>query len=279
MKESLLSLLGTFGVIGGLVLVFYYLIPAGSAYYLFYRRNRDVWSSWRIQSTFPNSASIRREIRGSLVSVVILSVVATFMYWLVEKGYTRVYWDWDQYGWWYLPLSLIVAILAYDTFFYWLHRFMHWRPVFRYTHSFHHRSTHPTPWAIYAFHPSECLLTAAFHPCLILCLPLHPAVYGVFILHNVVNNVAGHLGFEFLPRWYLTHPLFRWCNVVTHHDLHHSACNANYSLYFNFWDRVMKTNHPAYYQTFQAVQHNRQKKASDAQPADSLQPRLENETN
>jgi sterol desaturase/sphingolipid hydroxylase (fatty acid hydroxylase superfamily) len=67
--------------------------------------------------------------------------------------------------------------------------------------------------------------------------------------------------------------------VVTHHDLHHSACNANYSLYFNFWDRVMKTNHPAYYQTFQAVQHNRQKKASDAQPADSLQPRLENETN
>ena len=28
--------------------------------------------------------------------------------------------------------------------------------------------------------------------------------------------------------------------------MHHRLVKCNYGLYFNFWDRVMKTNHPHY---------------------------------
>ena len=44
-----------------------------------------------------------------------------------------------------------------------------------------------------------------------------------------------------------------WWNTTTHHDLHHSAGNYNYGLYFTWWDRMMGTEHPEYKERFRAV--------------------------
>lgn len=35
-------------------------------------------------------------------------------------------------------------------------------------------------------------------------------------------------------------------NSITHYALHHEKYRANFGLYFNVWDRLMKTNHLDY---------------------------------
>ena len=35
--------------------------------------------------------------------------------------------------------------------------------------------------------------------------------------------------------------------------MHHRYVKYNFSIYFNFWDRVMKTNHPNYENAFEKV--------------------------
>jgi Delta7-sterol 5-desaturase len=42
-------------------------------------------------------------------------------------------------------------------------------------------------------------------------------------------------------------------NTATHHNMHHQLLKHNFGLYFNFWDRLMGTNHPEYEQRFEEI--------------------------
>ena len=63
----------------------------------------------------------------------------------------------------------------------------------------------------------------------------------------------GHLGYEIFPRRMLQHPVFKWANTSTNHNMHHKYVKCNYGLYFNIWDRLMGTNHSKYEETFDEV--------------------------
>jgi sterol desaturase/sphingolipid hydroxylase (fatty acid hydroxylase superfamily) len=77
-------------------------------------------------------------------------------------------------------------------------------------------------------------------------LPTHPLAAGLWLFYMTFMNVAGHLGYEFLPRGFASHRVFRWHNTPLHHNMHHSRVHCNFGLYFNLWDRLMGTNHPHY---------------------------------
>jgi lathosterol oxidase len=63
----------------------------------------------------------------------------------------------------------------------------------------------------------------------------------------------GHLGYEIFPQGALRHPLLKWLNTSTNHNMHHKYVRCNYGLYFSIWDRIMKTNHAKYEETFDEV--------------------------
>jgi lathosterol oxidase len=42
-------------------------------------------------------------------------------------------------------------------------------------------------------------------------------------------------------------------NTPTNHVMHHESMRGNYGLYFNFWDRLMGTNHKDYEERFRQV--------------------------
>ena len=73
------------------------------------------------------------------------------------------------------------------------------------------------------------------------------------MLYMMVLNVLGHVGFELFPSGFTKHWLGKWFNTSTHHNMHHRYGRGNYGLYFNFWDRVMGTNHKLYDATFEEV--------------------------
>jgi len=130
---------------------------------------------------------------------------------------------------------------------------MHARRLFRPVHLVHHLSTNPTPWAAYAFAPAEALVQAAYVPLVALILPFHPVALGIFLAFMILRNVLGHLGLELFPRDFVRSRFWRWSTTTTHHAMHHRHMNANYGLYFTFWDRIMGTQAADYEETFERV--------------------------
>lgn len=223
------------------ILFFGYLAPAGSYYWLYHLRRSDTKEQRRIQHRRPTRAGIMREIKLSVLSVFIFAVMSTVLFQFYKAGWTSIYWRIREYGWLYLPVSIFLCMVIHDTYFYWTHRFMHWRPVFKYLHVGHHRSISPTPWAIFAFQPGEAIIQFLGIAGLVMFLPLHPIALLIFLGMDTQMNTAGHTGYEVVPRFIASHPLYRGLNTVTHHDAHHTNMGRNFGSFFNVWDRWMGT--------------------------------------
>ena len=236
-----------------LILFGYYLLPAGTTYFIFYIFQKGQFSNQHIQKRYPTARSIRHEIKWSLIAISLFALLTLLLYQAVVDGYTKMYFTVSERGWLYLVGSAFLSIVLYDTYYYWMHRFMHLKKVFPYVHKVHHRSHTPSPWSILAFSPLEAVLEFLIYPLLLFLLPMHPLSIGFFVLYNIVLNTGGHIGFEIIPKSFFHHRLLRYGLTVTHHDMHHSKINCNYGIYFNFWDRLMHTNHNDYEKTFLGV--------------------------
>ncbi|CAE7323448.1 SC5D [Symbiodinium microadriaticum] len=209
----------------------------------------------KIQDRVTSSDDIRREIKYSLLTVTIFGLTGIIGYTGHNLGWTQLYLDVDQYGLLWLPVSLAIKLVAHDTWFYWTHRAMHTRKLFRRTHWTHHKSKVPTPYTALSFDPPEAFSHALFGNLFIFLVPMHPIVGIIFFGIMITRNVMGHTGHELHPKGWLDGP-FRWINATTHHDLHHQNGNYNFGLYFTWWDKLMGTEHPDYKARFDAVTAN-----------------------
>lgn len=205
----------------------------------------------RIRAVAPGQQ--RREFLWSMLTVVIFSLLGTVVLLSYNLGLSRLYFDVAAYGWAWLPISLVVLVVLHDTWFYWTHRLMHSRALFRWTHRTHHLSVAPTAWAAYSFSPAEAFVQALFLPLALLVVPAHPAVLFVWVAWMVIRNVMGHCGTELLPRRWLGGWWGRWMTTTLHHEMHHAYGHGNYSLYFLWWDRWFGTEHPDYQQRLGAL--------------------------
>ncbi len=218
-----------------------YLVVSGLFYWLFWRRQpgRHVLP---LHSRRPSARGAGREIAWSLVASVIYAVPAAVVVELWKQGGTALYTDVDQYGAWYLPVSVLVYLALHDTYFYWTHRLMHLPGVFRVMHRVHHQSRPPTPFASFSFHPYEAVLGAVFLPVLAMFVPLHVGAALFILMLMTVCAVMNHSAHEILPRAWLRGFGGRWFISAAHHDLHHAHVRCNYGLYFRVWDKLMGTD-------------------------------------
>ena len=209
-----------------------YLIPASLAFVLLWGSLRHRLRRRKIQADFPQSSHLWREICFSLLTVLIFSLNGVLIVTSVENGHSMYYGEIGQYGWLYWGFSLAAIIVLHDAYFYWTHRMMHHRWLFKFFHRLHHRSHNPSPWSAYAFAPAEAAVHAVFLTMLICVMPLHSSVVYIFLIHMIVRNVLGHAGFELFPRGFTWLPLAGILTTVTHHDMHHSNPRGNFALYF-----------------------------------------------
>ncbi len=230
-----------------------YFIPASIFFILFWVIGKRWWQHRFIQKDFPKQRQIWKEFGYSMSTVLIFSLVGFGIFTAEHAGITRIYHTIDEYGVGYLVFSLMIMIVYHDFYFYWTHRLMHHKLVFRHVHRVHHESTNPSPWAAYSFHPWEALIQAFVLPIAVLILPLHPLTIFIFLTYMIVRNVMGHLGFEILPKGFTRNRWLNWNTAITHHNMHHEHFNSNYGLYFSWWDDLMKTTHKRYHETFDEV--------------------------
>lgn len=224
-----------------------YVVFAGITFGLLWFLRRWL-EAYRIQRRRATRRDIGREVGWSVVTAVIFSLNGFLLVWcLNETGVIEIG---TGAGTLLIAGQFLVITLAHDTWFYWLHRTLHTRALFRVAHLTHHRSVTPTPWAAYAFAPLEAVAQAMFLPVYLLLMPTDSLTIAIFLVHMMARNVIGHCGVEIMPRGWIDWPVARWITTPTHHDMHHAFGRWNYGLYFTFWDRLMGTEHPDYAMAF-----------------------------
>jgi sterol desaturase/sphingolipid hydroxylase (fatty acid hydroxylase superfamily) len=126
-----------------------------------------------------------------------------------------------------------IIILLYEIWFYYFHRFLHNKTVYKYVHKYHHIPKIPTVWATYCIHPLETIGHGLFFSILQFFCQLHPIylmILDVIIITNETNSHSGYL------RKYLPNPEY--------HDMHHQLVTCNYGLsdYLDKFHGTYKSN-------------------------------------
>lgn len=105
--------------------------------------------------------------------------------------------------------------------FYWIHRAIHWKPLYQHVHYLHHKNINPNPWSGMAMHPVELVLY--FSVVLIhWVVPSHPFHFLFDLQHTALSPACGHHGFE--------GPILdgKWPTGSYFHYLHHRYFECNY---------------------------------------------------
>ena len=207
----------------------------------------------RLITQWPTSADLRREITYSVSTLCVITALNAAVLAGTVSGVFDVYPKPLEHGLAWLLLSLPVLILWHDFYFYWTHRLLHTRWLFRRIHGVHHRSRSPSPWAAFSFHPIEALINAMVLPVGLIVLPLNEYVVFAFAIHQIVRNAHGHAAVETLPRGFVRHWLGGRFVTTTHHHLHHETAQGNYGLWFTWMDRWFGTERADYFERWDAV--------------------------
>jgi len=242
MSETLISHADTFWRLTLIIWARYFVI-AGLFYWLLWVRPEEQVGATRLAARRPDAKTVGFEIRMSLASSVIYAIPGAIVIEAYDRGGTAIYTELGGVaGLLYLPVSVLIYLLIHDAYFYWTHRAMHHPALFRATHLAHHRSKQPTAWAAFSFHPWEAIISAWLLPAVAFVVPIH--LGGVFFLLIFMTycSVANHAGWEIVPRRWLAGPLGRVFITASHHNVHHKDYQANYGLYFRFWDQLFGTD-------------------------------------
>jgi sterol desaturase/sphingolipid hydroxylase (fatty acid hydroxylase superfamily) len=211
----------------------------------------------RIQAKQRNTPTLLKyEIKHSTITLLIFAVIDVMLYVAQTAGITQLYTSISEYGWFYFFFSILLMIVLHDAWFYFTHRFMHHPQLFKHFHSVHHKSTDPSPFAAFSFHPLEALVEAGVYVIFSFLFPVNIWALYVWQITQMTLNVIGHLGYEIYPKGLNTHWLFKWKTPSTHHNMHHSHFSGNYGLYFTWWDKIFNTEFKDYNKVYEKI-HSR----------------------
>jgi sterol desaturase/sphingolipid hydroxylase (fatty acid hydroxylase superfamily) len=221
-----------------MVVVARYFLISGLFYLIFHKWEKQKWASKKINVKGYPKDQFRKEILRSNITAIIFGISGAALLLQWQAGYARVYETFRDYPLWWMPVSLVIALFLQETYYYWLHRWMHIPSVFRVVHRWHHDSHIASPWTAFSFHPLEGLIQALFLPMLLVFLPMHLYVFVFLLVIMSVSSVINHLDIEIYPDWFLQSKVGRFFIGATHHAKHHRYYKYNFGLYFSFWDRI-----------------------------------------
>lgn len=209
----------------------------------------------RIQRTKATLADRWREFRRSFEAILVFSLINLLTFAMFQAGWLPVADGAPVLG--IMIAQIVVMVIMHDTWFYWMHRALHLKALFRRAHATHHVSRTPTSWAAYSFAPIEAVFESIYVPVMFVIVanvvPMQPWAIFIFLGHQIARNVIGHSGYELAWSGFTRSRWTGWLTTTTHHDLHHTEGRYNFGLYFTFWDQVMGTEHPKYQERFEAV--------------------------
>jgi len=127
-------------------------------------------------------------------------------------------------------------LVVNDAGFYWVHRLLHYGPLYLRFHKQHHNYfVYASTAAEYAS-PLEYVFADVLPTLLgpMLCSNMHPVTFFMWIFIRIIETLDAHSGYDFpFSPWRLIRGSSRF------HDYHHSHNKGNYGLIPWTWDYLM----------------------------------------
>lgn len=178
--------------------------------------------------------------RTLCIGVPIITAYEALTYWLFANAYLGflpmaanpfAFWTW-------FVVLLLIAPIVHSVHFYFIHRLLHWRPLYNSVHRIHHFNIEVGPWSGLAMHPVELAIYFST-VCVQWLVALHP-VNALYQIHIAIFNAAvSHSGFEKLL-------VARDVGVESNnffHYLHHKHFECNYGGTVAPMDQLFGTFH------------------------------------
>lgn len=173
------------------------------------------------------------------------------MFWAMANGHAPVL-AWADNPIWFAALFFLTPIWI-SFHFYWIHRLIHWPPLYKAVHSLHHRNTNVGPWSGLSMHPVEHLL---FFSSILVhwLLAAHPMHILFHMQHQALTAATSHAGFEGL----LVKDKNRLALGTFHHQMHHRYFDCNYGNLEMPWDKWFGSFHDGTGASHEAFKQRRQ---------------------
>eukprot|EP00182_Erythrolobus_australicus_P006982 CAMPEP_0185839752 /NCGR_PEP_ID=MMETSP1353-20130828/15097_1 /TAXON_ID=1077150 /ORGANISM="Erythrolobus australicus, Strain CCMP3124" /LENGTH=313 /DNA_ID=CAMNT_0028538967 /DNA_START=42 /DNA_END=983 /DNA_ORIENTATION=+ len=157
-----------------------------------------------------------------------------------------------------IALQVLVCFVIEDFLFYWGHRALHTRLLYRLVHHVHHEFSAPLGLAAEYAHPVEVIFLGMATVVGPLLVNAHIITTWVYLFLRCLQTVECHSGYDFpwsLNRWF---PLYGGADF---HDHHHKHYSGNYASIFTWTDAVHGTDEA--YRKWKAEQRRQLSKADD----------------
>ncbi len=164
------------------------------------------------------------------------TLLEALYFWGAANGYAPVLSFSDAPYWIIFSVFLISPFRSMH--FYWIHRMLHWPPLYSRVHYVHHRNINVGPWSGLSMHPGESLFyftTVLIH----FVVPSHPVIFLFHIYSHALGPAFSHAGFEKL----LLKDKKLMAAGQFHHQLHHRFFECNYGTTEMPWDEWFGSFH------------------------------------
>lgn len=216
---------------GGLHLYFYTFRKQGD------RRQFDTRPLARDHRKFLFRDQVRDNMFWTLASgVTIWTGYEVVLMWGYANGYAPILF-WENSPVWFVALFFLIPIWG-SFHFYWIHRLLHWPPLYKAAHALHHRNINIGPWSGMSMHPLEHLLylSGGLMHFVVLSHPVHLLFHMQL---KALEAVTSHSGFETL----LVKDKGRMRLGDFFHHLHHRYFECNYGALEMPWDEWFGSFH------------------------------------
>ncbi|MBV2358509.1 sterol desaturase family protein [Thalassococcus sp. CAU 1522] len=235
---------------------------AGGLHWFFYMRRgqgdrlkydgRDLVAKGR---QFSFGGQVRDNVFWTLASgVTVWTGFEAGLFWAMANGYAPVLTFRDN------PVRFVALFLLTPVWisfhFYWIHRALHWGPLYRSAHALHHRNVNVGPWSGLSMHPIEHLLF--FSSVLVhLVVAAHPVHILFHMQHQALTAATSHTGFEAL----LSRDRKALALGTFHHQMHHRYFEVNYGNLEMPWDKWFGSFHDGTAEAHAQLKSRRQRRS------------------
>ena len=141
-----------------------------------------------------------------------------------------------------IAIQLLVCMILDDLTFFWSHRTLHTRWLYKHVHKKHHEYVTPVSIASHYAHPVEFvlgnILPFAMGP-LVLSSQMHFFTRICWSVLRLTETCNGHCGYEF--PW-APFSIVPFTGSAQYHGYHHTNNLGNFASFFTLWDTVFGTN-------------------------------------
>lgn len=177
---------------------------------------------------------VRKEIRRSMLSIVVFSLQGIFIQWGLQQGWLHVSYTTN----WYCLPQMLFLFFWNEIHFYLVHRVLHTPWLRRQVHFVHHTSKEPTVFSTFSFHWIEAFLLGTVIIFPLLVYPFQVIAVLFLPVMSILLNTLGHCNYDLFPQL-RADVLLKFSN---RHSLHHKKGKGNYGFMLPWLDKIFKTS-------------------------------------